>query len=320
MKWSSVKSYQYPISNSKIKRYVCSLFRNTYFSIFCLLSKQRHSGVFSMSAGSSKAPVGRSKHNGGRVFRQHAHRQLHKVLSPPPPAAFTWAGVVLLGPHKECKKKKSVKREKLKALLKHKFQKLFFRGEKWVFHAQVTASGLHISKQCFLLFFFLSVWSLLLLLLYYNFLFDTFAAFLFYLFIFLQSISSISALKYFSFSLNVSSDETVFLFFSVFLIWFCVRSSWYFAWLNFRLCLISFFLCFAVYIFAFFPVLIALMVLSTDLPPYSLMLFSMANWAPQPTVLISRSTHPASSSFLSPFSINGFRCQLYCENLANSEC
>lgn len=47
-----------------------------------------------------------------------------------------------------------------------------------------------------------------------------------------------------------------------------------------------------------FPVLIALMVLSTVLPPYSLMLFSMANWAPQPTVLISRSTHPDFSSFL----------------------
>jgi len=66
-----------------------------------------------------------------------------------------------------------------------------------------------------------------------------------------------------------------------------------------------------------FPVLIALMVLSTVLPPYSLMLFSMANWAPQPTVLISPSTHPASSSFPSPLSIIGFRCQLYCENFAN---
>lgn len=56
----------------------------------------------------------------------------------------------------------------------------------------------------------------------------------------------------------------------------------------------------AIYIFAFFPALIALMVLSTVLPPCSLMLFSMANWAPQSTVFISRSTHPASTSFLSP--------------------
>lgn len=69
---------------------------------------------------------------------------------------------------------------------------------------------------------------------------------------------------------------------------FCMASSFFF------------FFFFAIYIFAFFPALIALMVLSTVLPPCSLMLFSMANWAPQSTVFISRSTHPASSSFLSP--------------------
>ncbi len=61
-----------------------------------------------------------------------------------------------------------------------------------------------------------------------------------------------------------------------------------------------FLLLFAIYIFASFPALIALMVLSTVLPPCSLMLFSMANWAPQSTVFISRSTHPASTSFLLP--------------------
>lgn len=35
-----------------------------------------------MSAGSSKAPLGKSKHNGGRDFRQHAYSQHHNVLLP----------------------------------------------------------------------------------------------------------------------------------------------------------------------------------------------------------------------------------------------
>lgn len=37
----------------------------------------------SVSAGSRKAPVDRSKHNGGRDFRQHAYSQRHNMLSLP---------------------------------------------------------------------------------------------------------------------------------------------------------------------------------------------------------------------------------------------
>lgn len=98
---------------------------------------------------------------------------------------------------------------------------------------------------------------------------------------------------------------------------FLVRISWYVAWLGLILYLV-FFTFFCYFKCLFFPLLIALMVLSTVLPPYSLMLLSMAYWALQPAPLISRSTHPLSPSFLCPPpSVIGFRCQLYCENFAN---
>lgn len=83
----------------------------------------------------------------------------------------------------------------------------------WVSHAQVTATGLHISKQCFLLFF----------------LYDHYYYYCYYhlyktplqLVVFISSIS-ISALQPFVFfSLKVSSDEISL----IFLCWFLVSSS-----------------------------------------------------------------------------------------------
>lgn len=115
----------------------------------------------------------------------------------------------------------------------------------------------------------------------------------------------------FSFSIRVSSDEICLIFLVLvsceqFLI-FCM------AWSSF----LSFFFCY-LYI-CLFPALIALMVLSTVLPPCSLMLFSMANWAPQSIAFISRSTHPASSSFLSPSALlaSGVNCTV--RTIAKSE-
>lgn len=91
-------------------------------------------------------------------------------------------------------------------------------------------------------------------------LWDTFAACVtIYLFNFSSTVFS------FSFVMKVGSDDIFFLFY--WFAWFLVSSSWYFAWLDLTLRLF-----FAIYIFAFLPVLIALMVLSTVLPPYSLML------------------------------------------------
>lgn len=78
------------------------------------------------------------------------------------------------------------------------------------------------------------------------------------------------------------------------------RLLMHFAWLgliSLSLCFFFYFLLF-IYICPFFLALIALMVLRTVLPPCSLMLLSMANRAPQSTIFIPGSTHPASPSSL----------------------
>lgn len=151
----------------------------------------------------------------------------------------------------------------------------------WASHAQVTATGLHISKQCFLLFFLYDHYCY-----YYHF----YKTPLRLVSVFISSIS-ISAQQSFLFPFLRESALMRFVWFS------CVGFLW--AVLDILHGLVFFFLCY-LYICLFPALIIALMVLSTVLPPYSLMLFSMANWAPQSTVFISRSTHPASSSFLSP--------------------
>lgn len=106
-----------------------------------------------MSAGSSKAPVGRSKHNGGRDFRQHAYSQHHNMLSllllPLPEQELYYTSLTRnavfwishIAKAKSC-------------LAFIKVWEIFRVSVCiWAIHAQVTAVGLHISKQCFLLFF-----------------------------------------------------------------------------------------------------------------------------------------------------------------------
>lgn len=156
------------------------------------------------------------------------------------------------------------------------------------------ATGPHISKQCFLLFF--SVWSLLLL---------------FYKTL-LQLVSVVSVQlqlnSCFSFSQWLSSNKMICL---ISLCWILVSSSWYFAWLG------LFFLCY--FYICLFPVLIALMVLSTVLPPCSLMLFQHGNYSTTVNS-IHFPLHPSCLLFLPvTLSIFGFRCQLYCENFAKSK-
>lgn len=106
-------------------------------SISCLWKKPRHSSACDMSAGSSGAPVGRSKHNGGRDFSQHAYSQHHNMLSLTPSVAFTWASVTLREPHKEWRaallfENHSDKKKKLKAAS---------RGSKVVVGVDVSRSG-----------------------------------------------------------------------------------------------------------------------------------------------------------------------------------
>lgn len=154
-----------------------------------------------------------------------------------------------------------------------------------MFHAQVTATGLHISKQCFLLFFLYDHYC------YYYYFYKTPLRLVS---VFISSIS-IPAQQSFLFSVSIRALMRF--------VWFpCVGFLW--AVLDILHGLVwdcVFFFCCCCYLYiCLFPALIALMVLSTVLPPCSLMFFSMANWALQSTVFISRSTHPASSSFLSP--------------------
>lgn len=76
----------------------------------------------------------------------------------------------------------------------------------------------------------------------------------------------------------------------------------------------------AIYTFVFFLPVIALMVLSTVLPSCSLMLFQRGNLSTTVNS-IHIPLHPSCLLFL-PVTLSyiGFRCQLYCKNLANCIC
>lgn len=137
-----------------------------------------------------------------------------------------------------------------KTFRKSYFSILFFWGGGGVFHSQVTATGLHISKQCFLLFFLYDYC-------YYNF----YKTPLQLVSVFISSIFNFSSTVFFFFVFPIQSDEICL----IFLCWFsCER---------FLIFCMAWFVFFAIYIFAFFPALIALMVLGTVLPPCSLTLF-----------------------------------------------
>lgn len=81
----------------------------------------------SMSAGSSKAAAGRSKHNGGRDFRQHAYSQHHNMLSfpllPLPEQDYTGHTSEV---EKFCTLRIACNKQKLCYIHKKNFQESFF--------------------------------------------------------------------------------------------------------------------------------------------------------------------------------------------------
>lgn len=107
----------------------------------------------------------------------------------------------------------------------------------------------------------------------------------------------------------VSSISALMMICLIFPCWFLVSCSWYFAWLG-----LSFFGYVNIYLYIYllfsFPCLDCFDGIKHScclfLPPCSLMLFST-------TVFLSHSTHPVSSSFLSPSAFLASGVKLYCE-------
>lgn len=198
------------------------------------------------------------------------------MLSPPPPdSCFYLSRCVSLTRNGEAL-------SNIKVVLNLKFLKSFH-----IFLCSCSgncnrASHFKIMLSAVFFFFIFPVWSLLLLFFFKRHLCSLFHCFMSFVFNFSSTIF------FFSFCWK----SALMIFFVVlceqFLI-FCMAVSLLFIYLFF--CYL--YICLS-------PMFFALMVLSTVLPPYSLMLFSMANWAPQPTVLFPTPPHPASSSFLLP--------------------